>query len=189
MDDSWALGWTTVVALATGGLAVATFVLAFKTRSLADSTRDELVAQWRPALVPGTGDFLISYSEDAKTLSTRVRNAGRGPAAYIRVHLDPFQMSPANWHRAVLAPGEQVDLTFAPLPEAPPAAMQLLLDYRDLGGRSYASSLVITQLTTQQGPQELTYYDVRFFRDVALTPLGDSVAQPGLRPLPREHEG
>jgi hypothetical protein len=98
-------------------------------------------------------------------------------------------MSPANWHRAVLAPGEQVDLTFAPLPEAPPAAMQLLLDYRDLGGRSYASSLVITQLTTQQGPQELTYYDVRFFRDVALTPLGDSVTQPGLRPLPREHEG
>src|SRR5262245_48488961 len=185
MDGSWALGWTALVAVATGVLALATFVQALKTRDLASRTRDELVAQWRPALIPAPGE--ISFSANTGTLSVRVRNAGRGLAAYIRVHLDPFGMSPANWDRAAMAAGDVTELTFEHLPRLPPA-MQVLMDYRDLAGRSYASSLVITA-TTQTGVHELTYYDVRLFRDVALTPLGDSVPQPGLEPLPREHEG
>src|SRR5262249_27166958 len=186
MDGSWALGWTALVAVATGILALVTAGLAWKTPDPASRTRDELVAQSRPALIPAPGD--IGYNEDAGTLRVRVRNAGRGLAAFIRVNLDPLKASPANWDRAAMAAGDVTELTFEHLTRLPPA-VQVLMDYRDLAGRLYASSLVITLLTVQYGVQQLTYYDVHLFRDVTLTPHGDAVPQPGLKLLPREHEG
>ena len=69
------------------------------------------------------------------------------------------------------------------------AAMQLLLDYRDLGGRQYATSAVITVNTDQNGQRTLSFYDVRTFRDKTLTTHGDSLPQPGLRPLPMDKQG
>jgi hypothetical protein len=190
MDGSWTFGWTALAALGTLALAGATFFLALATRTLTNSTREDLRAQWRPALIPGRGDGAgsIAFEEGAGTMHAWIRNSGRGPASFVRVHLDPFGSSPENWDRAVLAAGDEVRLTFKSLPRIPDA-MQILMDYRDLSGRNYSSSLVITQLFDQYGNRDLSYYDVRFFSNTAVTPLGDAVPQPGLKALPIDSEG
>jgi hypothetical protein len=171
-------------------LAVATYWLARSTRTLADETADELRAQWRPVLlaVQSPEDRTRSVENEVPNLVLRIRNAGRGPALYVRAQLDPLGLSPADWNRAAMAEGDEAALVFTQLSALPPA-MQLLLDYRDLGGRQYATSAVITVNTDQNGQRTLNFYDVRTFRDKTLTTHGDSLPQPGLRPLPMDKQG
>jgi hypothetical protein len=183
------------IALAVGAvgtllLAAATVVLAISTKKVADGTADELRAQWRPVLIPtGTReDRTRPVGNGQPNLILRIRNSGRGPALFVRVQLDPQGVSPDDWNRAAMADGGEAVLVFGQTSTLPPA-MQLLLDYRDLGGRQYATSAVITVNTDQNGNRILRFYDVRTFRDTTLTTHGDSVRQPGLRPLPLDKQG
>src|SRR5947207_1820977 len=48
--SAWAFGWEALVALGTIGLALATTVLAWSTRRVAQATQAEISASWRPVL-------------------------------------------------------------------------------------------------------------------------------------------
>jgi hypothetical protein len=51
--SSWDFGWEALVAVATLLLAAATFFLARRTATLAESSEAEVRAQWRPLILPG----------------------------------------------------------------------------------------------------------------------------------------
>jgi hypothetical protein len=160
----WSFGWEALVAVGTLGLAVATVVLALLTRALARSGTAEVRAQWRPVLVLGVdpwsspAEMAADVPSDMPTrtgravqvivrparivLFVRVRNVGRGPALHVRAQLEPGGLSPDDWARGALAPGDDQILRFEVGKEAPPS-IQLLLDYRDLSGRSHATSVTV----------------------------------------------
>jgi hypothetical protein len=185
----WGFGWEALVAFGTLGLAVATVVLALVTRALAQSSAAEIRAQWRPIILPGLDrgqkDRAIGerYDETLQEgrLTVRIRNAGRGPALYVRTHLEPGGISPIGWSPGALAPGDEQVLVFATKIET---MGQLLFDYRDLAGRTHSTSMTIARPDIA-----LRFYDVHVWEDHSVTVLGDSVyPQPGLRdvsPKPR----
>jgi len=186
----WAFGWDFFVALGTLGLAWFTARLAARTRDLAQETAADQRAQWRPVLLPIAAtpsqyygarpdDPGIFYNLQEKSLHVRIRNNGRGPALYVRAHLERAgeegALSPRNWSRGTLAPGEAVELTFEHASFAQRA--QLLLDYRDLAGRPHASVCTI-----ERGTFDPRVYDVLVFEDHSVTKLGDALyPQEGLR--------
>jgi hypothetical protein len=184
VDISGHVEWEAIVALGTLILALATVWLASSTRGVARATAQEVAAQWRPVLLPGrrgqegTGyaDQPLVYDAGTTWLSVSIRNAGRGPALFVRVLLDPDNASPADWNLGALAPGDEEQLVFRGIDRFD-GPKQLLLDYRDLAGKQFASALVLSP----DGPR---YYDVRLFEGRTLTPHGDAVPQSGLRPLP-----
>ena len=202
----WASGWDMLVALGTLGLAVGTVLLAGFTLALARRTRDLAAdsadarrAQWRPVLLPmaktppeqpvvppaAPGQYL-THNPDSKVLSVRIHNAGTGPALYVRVHLErpdePGGISPRNWARAALAPGEVADLVFENVSFAVRA--QLLLDYRDLTGRQYGTACTIERVNLVP-----RMYDVLVLEQ-SVTTLGDAVyPQDGLRDVRKTTEG
>jgi hypothetical protein len=187
----WAFGWEALVAICTGFLALATALLAASTRNVAQETRDELRAQWRPALLPNArdGDLSRSLTDEwdlavrADFVSARIRNAGRGPALYVRASLDPGGISPSLWSLGAMAPGDVALLQFHGAPDSP--RYQVLLDYRDLGGHQYSTAIVIESVITN-GQPIWRFYDVRLFDGETVTGLGDALPQDGLRPLPAE---
>jgi hypothetical protein len=75
-----------------------------------------------------------------------------------------------------VADGAEAELVFSHVPQLP-AAMQLLLDYRDLTGRTYSTAIVITVNVGQNQERRISFYDVRTFRDTTLTTHGDSLPQ------------
>jgi hypothetical protein len=170
----------TVGAAGTLLLALATFWLAKSTRKVADETAEELRAQWRPVLIPADSSRLLGIRDLDNALVMTIRNGGRGPALYVRAQLDPLGMSPDDWGRAAVADGAEAELVFSHVPQLP-AAMQLLLDYRDLTGRTYSTAIVITVNVGQHQERRISFYDVRTFRDTTLTTHGDSLPQAGLR--------
>jgi hypothetical protein len=165
------------VAIGTIGLAAVTFGLALTTRRLAKATADEVRAQWRPVLVPGTNGTPFTplatrplvYDRANRWLYVSVRNAGRGPALHVRVLLTPENQSPDHWSLGSISPGDEVQLRFSAMHRFD-VGKQLLLDYRDLGGRAYSSVLVLDAPSEQHEPR---YYDVRVFEDQTVTPHGD----------------
>ncbi|MFJ6355004.1 hypothetical protein ACIQKB_36805 [Streptomyces sp. NPDC092046] len=169
------------LALCTLGLAVFTASLASRTRVLAQESAADLRAQWRPFVLPAiTSDdwVALGHNPERGLVVARVRNAGRGPAPHVRAQLEllgiPGGISPEHWSLGALAPGDEQDLRFAAV--LTPAA-QLLIDYRDLADRPYATSITITIVDGK--PQ---YYDVRTWEDHTTTTLGDALyPQPGLR--------
>lgn len=177
-----------VGAIGTLLLAIGTFWLAKSTSKVATESAEELRAQWRPVLIPADSSRLLGIRDSDDALVMSIRNSGRGPALHIRAQLDPLGMSPDDWGRAAVADGAEAELAFSHMPTLP-AAMQLLLDYRDLTGRAYATAIVVTVNVGQNQERRINFYDVRSFRDVALTTHGDSLPQPGLHELPLEKQG
>lgn len=58
---------------------------------------------------------------------------------------------------------------------------QVVFDYRDLGGRTYSTVLVLTE---ERG--DWRFYDVRFQKDSSVMSLGDAVyPQPGMEDVLR----
>jgi hypothetical protein len=176
-------GWEALVALGTLLLALSTFYLALRTSTLAKASEAEVRAQWRPVILPGSDsspERAIVYDDNEGSLHVRVRNAGRGPALYIRTHLEPWGrepsgVSPEHWSLGALAPGDERELRFrTPEIERP---SQLLFDYRDLADRTYSTSVTIDVVNG-----DMRFYDVHLFEDHSVTYHGDAVyPQPGLR--------
>lgn len=138
-----------LVAAGTLVLALATFALVWVTYKLAVSSEASLRAQVRPILIPaqvGLIDYSVqesvSGSHSEYGIVIPVTNAGPGPALYIRAEMDPRGWATAKQGPVVaLAAGEQVLLAFQGKP--PQEMVQLLVDYRDLGGRTYSTAITI----------------------------------------------
>jgi hypothetical protein len=178
------IDWTAIAALATLVLATATAWLALTTRRVARATRDEVAFQARPVLLPGLdgpppGNLALRFA--GGMLQATVRNAGRGPAMFVRAELDPDNTSPDVWNLGALAPGDQQDLLFSASDFN--GAKQILLDYRDMVGRKFSTGIVLTVVYDQRGAI-YQFYDVRHFQGVRITGHGDALPQPGLRHLP-----
>jgi hypothetical protein len=177
----WTLGWDSLVAVGTVGLALATYLLVRSTRRLAQATADELRASWRPILLPDrAGPYPqderfgeIVYDAEKLTLALAVHNSGRGPALYVRTHLGPGGDSPRHWSLGAIGANESVTLMFDNIAAVSPR--QLLFDYRDIGGRTFSSEIVVDEV---EGVRR--FYDVHVYEDHTVTPLGDSVRQSGL---------
>jgi hypothetical protein len=175
----WEFGWDALVAIGTLTLATVTGALAYVTWRLARSSAAEARSQARPALIPGVGGRRpgiittapLAYSEDGALVAS-IRNAGRGPALFVRVSLEPSGNSPAHGPLAAMAPGDEVQLSFPS--EKGKVRWQVLLDYRDLAGRTYATAILI------EATPALRFYDVRTFEDRAITPHGDALPQEGV---------
>lgn len=176
--NPWEFGWDALVAVGTLLLALATAYLALRTRTLAKASEADLRVQWRPVILPASDSPStrgISYDESEGSLRVRVRNAGRGPALYIRTHLEPGGISPEHWSLGALAAGDDRELIFRTEGLNPP--IQLLFDYRDLADRTYSTSVTVDVVNG-----DMRFYDVHLFEDHAVTFLGDAVyPQPGLR--------
>jgi hypothetical protein len=170
--------WEGLTAVATLVLAAGTVYLAWSTRKVARGTQAEVLAQWRPVLLPSPDAAdrkSVGYSIDEGRLFVKVRNAGRGPALFIRARLDPGGFSPDNWSLGALAPDDQVLLRFV-MPQPTSEQMQLLFDYRDLTGLTHSSVIVL-----DKAMGDWRFYDVRPFTGGSVTQLGDAVyPQPGL---------
>jgi hypothetical protein len=188
-----------VVGVGTLLLAAFTGLLAHRTRQDVDASRDSidlarqeveltresLSTQARPALIPGLGrhggasvpDAITStrllYDGHRNHLVVNVRNAGRGPALFVRISLEPTGNSPENGPLAAMAPGDEVQLIFAGEHDQP-SRWQVLLDYRDLAGQTYSTAIGI------ETTPSLRFYDVRTFEDRTLTPHGDALPQEGV---------
>jgi hypothetical protein len=136
-------GWEALVAIGTLSLATFTGWLAWTTRKVALADLADLRAQWRPMLVPTGGPMFGADEETGQWKATvPIRNAGRGPALYVRATLEPPNVSPDHWSLGSISPEDQPrELTFSNLPNRD-VRYQLLLDYRDLGGRIYSTQIV-----------------------------------------------
>ena len=195
----WTLGWNAVVALSTIAYFGSTVFLGFVTRALARKTNEladktnvlaeaasaDQRAQWRPVIVP-TKNLAAQIKSGVwyqdEVFYASVKNVGRGPALYVRMTLDPYGTSPLLWDNASLAPGDAVNLRFHVGQKQIAPIVQILVDYRDLTGRTYSSAIVIHSVTTND-EQTWAYYDVKLFQQ-ALTDHGDSQPQAGLKVLP-----
>ena len=186
--DVWEFGWNALVAIGTLTLAVVTGWLALTTRRLARSSVAEARSQARPALIPGLGSRgsvvpnavtveRLEYAAPQQRLFVNVRNSGRGPALFVRVALEPTGGSPSSGPLAAMAPGDETQLVFDGQQERD--RWQVLLDYRDLAGRTYSTAILI------ENTPALQFYDVRTFDDRAITPHGDALPQAGVTDFTR----
>jgi hypothetical protein len=197
----WEFGWEALVAIGTIGLTLVTAYLAATTRRVAKATLAEVSSQWRPVLAPaaqfkeGTSD-----AQDARQvfafeqfgyyppfLTIWIRNVGRGPALFVRAEVDPEQSTPETSSPAEVAPGDEVRLGFRNVAELGQAsedeAKQVLLDYRDLAGRSFSTAIIVKNRFNERG-QSAFLFDVRHFEGRSLTKMKDAAPPPGLRALP-----
>lgn len=172
----WAFGWEALVAIGTLTLAAGTVALAWTTRRLAAESAADLRSQWRPLLLPGEATHWLQYDEAKKQLIVPIRNAGRGPALFVRTLLDPDNSSPANWSLGSLAASDEVNLVFEGIYPKDPPRRQVLLDYRDLAERTYSTAIVIEGF-----PKEPRFYDVRPYEANPVTLHGDAVQQEGIK--------
>ncbi|MFG2811470.1 COG1361 family protein [Streptomyces massasporeus] len=195
----WEFGWDALVAIGTLVLAAFTWRLAARTRQLAKETAADQRAQWRPVLIPhhntpeelDSGNPLpaVKFKRVAEHLSVYVRNAGRGPALHVRAQLqgELTLANPWDWSIGALAPGDVQELYFLPVPGAQ-SALQVLLDYRDLAGRSYSTSITIR---APRGQDDAYFFDVRNWENHTVTSHADTpYPLPGLKdvsPKPPQH--
>jgi hypothetical protein len=176
--DALGAMWDPLIAIGTIALSMATFWLARRTSNLAGTSAADLQAQWRPIVVPSFHPVLgdpADYNSSDGTLGVRIRNGGRGPALYLRTELDPIGPTARQGPLASLAVGDEQVLRFEGV--KPDSHAQLLLDYRDLAGRAYSTSITLEV----GGNGALAAYDVHLFEG-RVTHHGDSVyPQKGLR--------
>ncbi|MFD5398613.1 hypothetical protein ACFWJW_30930 [Streptomyces sp. NPDC127097] len=178
--NPWLFGWEALVAIGTIALAVYTALLAKRTRTLAEESTADQRAQWRPFLVPKHGVTVRALFERqveiepislyGHHLHLSIHNTGRGPALHVRAELQGESSAalPAFWSAAALSPGDVQELAFNEI-AADESALQLLLDYRDLTGRSYSSAISIT---VRDGAAY--FYDVRTWEDHTVTRYTDT---------------
>lgn len=177
-SNAWEFGWAALGAVGALLLALVTAALAYATWRLAQAATAEARAQTRPVLIPAAkapgsapGSPAVNYTSD-KNLHVRIENAGPGPALYGRASLEPTGASPHAWSLAALTPGGEIDLVFSQ--QERQTRWQLLLDYRDMAGRDYASAILI------EATPELRFYNVETLEDRSITPHGDVLPQSGV---------
>lgn len=181
MLSPWEFGWDALVAVGTLALAAVTGSLALMTWRLARAAGAEARSQTRPVLIPGVGGAIagavstnpLEHDVTRQQLRINVRNAGRGPALFVRVALEPSSSSPTDGPLAAMAPGDEVQLVFDG-ESRQRTRWQVLLDYRDVAGRPYSTTLLI------ESTPSLRFYDVRTFEDRTVTPHGDALPQEGV---------
>lgn len=152
----WDFGWEALVAIATGVLALFTFLLAVTTARVSRATRDEAQAQSRPILLPVTmarGEFCVMFN--GPTITLAIKNVGKGPAFAIRARLDPPKREPEAWSHGILHEGERVELSFREVEEAEFQRYELLLDYQDLAERDVSTRIVVQRVATPTTDYEL----------------------------------
>jgi hypothetical protein len=169
----WDWGWDSLVAIGTFTLAFATGFLAWKTKSLADQTAQEVASQTRPVLVPAqwewadTGftpapvseshrDMPLVFNTESGNLNVRIRNAGGGPALDVQARLEPWDITPQPWHKAAFSPDAIERLRFTGV-SAPEGTMTLSLRYRDLAERMFESRIVIERVRVKGDPPRDAY--------------------------------
>jgi hypothetical protein len=182
-DGAWTFGWSALVAFGTIGLASVTGWLAWSTRNLARETSEEIVSSYRPVIVPGPSSTrtLMDEAPNGLTLRVGIRNAGAGPASFIRASHDPSDVGATGGALGSLAPGEETSLVF--FVGSHTAMSQVLFDYRNLDGRTYSSAIILFH--PDQAPTEnIVVRDVQFGRDVSFTGFREPDPLPGLRRLP-----
>jgi hypothetical protein len=142
------------------------------------------VRRFFPALIADRGIPRSSTTNPTMLCEFASATPAEAPPPYIRTHLDPGGHSPDLWSLAALAPDDEAVLTFSAV-YADPSPAQLLFDYRDLGNHRYSSALVIDEVGGVR-----RFYDAHLYDDHSVTPLGDSVPQPGLQDVaPRPSPG
>jgi hypothetical protein len=198
-ESAWAFGWNALVAIGTLAAAIATGTLAFftwrlakstqgmasKTAQLASETAEEITAGHRPVIVPVASGrrTLIDEAEHGWTLRINIKNAGAGPASFVRALHDPSGVGPRTTAPGSLAPGEEWELVFYDTTLT--AQSQVLLDYRDLSGRTYSSAII--PLHPEWPTEDIAVQDVKFGRDVSFTGWGEPATPVGLKRLPIDH--
>jgi len=140
---SWALGWEAIVALGTLALALATVVLAWKTKMLADESVQDRASQSRPVLVPGVADPATPPVEVRGSLVLRVRNAGRGPA--LDVQALAATRAPQPWDSGAVSPDTESVLEFTDVGDFADS-LSVTLDYKDLADRQFRSTIVVRRV-------------------------------------------
>lgn len=146
---SFEWGWDAFVAIGTIALALGTFLLALSTRKAAKASSEDVRAQWRPVIVPGS-KVDVDFEEDSEAMSITVRNVGRGAAYYIDAALGvdgiywPAHDSVAG-HRgvenlAVVPTSTDLRLAFD-CHDGRPSEAEVLIDYTDLNGRPYSTRI------------------------------------------------
>lgn len=164
-------------ALAAVAVAFIAARAAFKTNEQQAKQLTQLEAdarsQWRPVIIPQPDPPRFVGEQ----ISLDITNAGPGPAFFVRVKVDPSHLN--HYQRsaiAVLQPGTDHELRIDRPGEYNPA--QILLDYRDMTGRSHTTSITIFEGATRTEPHT---YDVRVWQEHTATQLGDATyPQPGL---------
>lgn len=158
----WEFGWDALVALGTIGLALGTAVLAVASFVAARSASRDLRAQWRPVVV-SAADVEVDYLADDELVQLTVRNVGQGAAYDLDPGLDLGEaIHPATLYVphetelvnvAVLPVGESLDLSFTHIKKRP-TTCEVVIDYRDLNGRPYASRIQIRDIpvVVDKGP-------------------------------------
>lgn len=154
-------GWDTVVALGTLGLAVFTGALAWSTRALAQATRKDHQAQWRPVVV-AESDGVVGVTTDSGgriVLGIDVRNVGRGPAFAVQAQLRSGKR-PIGASRSgtmgTLVPGEAFQIEARLTQESdgqlgrarrpsPPSVVDVELAYYDIAERWHHTYLKATR--------------------------------------------
>lgn len=155
---SWPLTPTEWVATATIALAAVTAWLAVTTRRMANTARQEVAAQWRPALIPGKTEakdnaaFLLSGTTPpiiggAGRVLVAIYNAGSGPALNVDAALTPLrpagprlQALPLKDAQVILA-GQQRFLPFAV--DIADMDAKLVVTCKDLAGVSFMATMKI----------------------------------------------
>jgi hypothetical protein len=170
--------WDALVAIGTLALGGATFWLGWYTRKLARTSAADLQAQWRPIILPvpvgePTARENVEYDEVEGVLRVQVQNAGRGPALFLQAVVDPRGDPDERGPVAALAAGDGRLFMFKSVKNERQQA-QILLDYRDLTGRPYSTSITIDL-------QRRAFYDVRVFSHFTTGQTDSVYPQPGLR--------
>lgn len=151
MSDPWALSWDALLAIATFGLALATVVVAWVTKGVANATADEVRAQNRPVLLPAEFEDEEAIAVREGEIRLRIRNGGKGPAFEVRSRLDPDGLFPDDWSHGILECDQKAELRFGGTPPEARDRYELLLSYRDLAGRDQSTTIVIKLIARRSG--------------------------------------
>jgi hypothetical protein len=150
---SFEWGWDAFVAIGTIALAIGTLILALSTRGLAKASAEEVRAQWRPVVVPGS-EVDVQFEEDFEVMAITVRNVGRGAAYYVDAALGVEEI---YWPAHDSAPGRKGVENLAVFPAASelslcfdlnerPKEAEVLIDYTDLNGRPYSTRIQLDEI-------------------------------------------
>jgi hypothetical protein len=162
--EPWLFGWDAILAIVTGALALATIVVAFVTRGVANATADEVRAQNQPVLMPFSHEpgEPINFSNDG--ISLEVKNGGKGPAFGVVARLLPISLAPEEWSKGIMPQGAIEKLNFLFDKPDQEERYELLLDYSDLAERPHSTRLVIKRVARRENAEVRQVYAVQRVR-------------------------
>jgi len=189
----WEFGWEALVAIGTIGLAAFTAWLAFTTRRVAKSTRDEVASAWRPVVVVTRAELLREPDEEEWSLRLVVLNVGSGAALELRVQYEELDDGErvSGVQIGVLPQGQPDEIALEPR-STDPTTLQVWMDYVDNAGRKYATALNLAA-RPEVSDQTIVVANIRVYEDMHL--IRQDVEQKiretytGLRDLPAARGG